>query len=654
MANQTASTQLYDLLVTKNFELQALDGKTGRAPVDDEGNPDISRANEFRFDFVPESGRNYGSVVIMLGDDKELLMFFGDNIGKSMETEDKTEWFELLQQLKRFATKNFMSFTPQNISKLKYSKQSRATVSESLQESWQGKGNISWNGQPTEARIVIKHSKSLNEDEARFRFIECIYIETADRERFKLKSRSLTAAKAMLEHVRHGGNPYDARAQHINEIVEELSVLSRFRRANANRVLEGDTKNLVEQTNSYYKNMHSVLKHLGTNRGYQAYFESWTPNEVNEGNLVVEDLKQLFVEQTIDHRIEEALPLLARITQEANAMKEAQIFESWVNNLVEGTWALPETPEQKQTLVDLMSKEFPVGADATNATEQLYDIFGDDVLFDQLQELADANADADARSVVLTRMEELSGQSPDVEAVLGQLQTTNPAEPIEPTADAEELGQEVAGDEQLPQSVEEGREDEATEFYVYIGSEDAGQWIGSVVKDGGKWREMGGEGTKPHNWGTAYMSYLTPDEVMQWIRQDYRRGYTVEGPFYSDAEVYDYAEQMGFEDDDVMEGADERKQNALWAQITAHEKAAKQSKDLKQQHHLKMADQLRSQLKTSDNVEEGQCNMTEAGEYCPKHGLEECGIMEYTGNWTNFGLEESDALSQLKKLAHGK
>jgi hypothetical protein len=46
--------------------------------------------------------------------------------------------------------------------------------------------------------------------------------------------------------------------------------------------------------------------------------------------------------------------------------------------------------------------------------------------------------------------------------------------------------------------------------------------------------------------------------------------------------------------------------------------------------------------------------MTEAGEYCPQHKLEECGIMEYTGNWTNFGLEESDTLSQLKKLAHGK
>jgi len=595
MAQNTANQQLFDLLVTKNFDIQALDGRTGRGPVDDDGNPDISKADEFRFDFTPESGRNYGSVVILLGDDNELLVFFGDNIGKSMEAEDKTDWFALLEQLKRFATKNFMSFTPQNITRLKYTKQGQAAISEGLFESWQGKGNISWNGQPTEARLVIKHKKSLNENEARFRYIESIYVETAEGERFKLKSRSLSAGKAMLEHVRQGGNPYDARAQHINEIVEELSVLSRFRRANAGKVLEGDTKNLVEQTNSYYKNMHSVLKHLGTNRGYQAYFESWNPATVNEGNLVVEDLKSLFVEQTIDHRIEEALPLLARITQEANAMKEAQIFESWVNNLVEGTWAIPETPEQKQTLVDLMSKELPVGADATNATEQLYDVFGDDVLFDQLQELADADANADARSVILTRMEELASQSPDVEAVLGQLQTTNPGSPeISAQPDAEELGQEVAGDEQLPQEVEEGS---LNEFAPTHGG-------------GGDDENM-------------------VDILMNYMQQNYPKAVKQYGAM-TVYEVINDRDSMGYYRPEEMKNKD--------------------LDDLA----IDVLTVLEDNYGDEQDVEEAQCNMTEAGEYCPKHKLEECGIMEYSGNWTNFGLEESDALSQLKQLAHGK
>jgi len=567
MAQNTASQQLYDLLVSKNFDLKALDSKTNNPPVNAEGEPDNSQADKFVFDYVPSSGRNYGTVVIYVNS-KNITLMFGDNIGKTMEGDDKTEWFNFMYQIKQLATKNFLMFEPANISKERYVRDTQATVTEGLLESWQGKGNISWNGKPTEARLIIKHKKSLNEDEARFRFIESIYVETSEGERFKLKSRSLMAGKAMLEHVRQGGFPYDVRGQHINEIVEELSVLSRFRRANAGKILEGDTKSLVEQTDAYYKNMHSVLKHLGTNRGYQGYFESWSPTEVTGGNLVVEDLKQLFVEQTIDHRIEEALPILARITKESNSMKEAQIFESWINNLVEGTWAIPETPEARQTLVDLLSKDFPVGPDATNAKEQLYDIFGDDELFDQLEELADADANADARSIVITRMQQLSNM-PDFQSVLDQIQLDQP-EPTDNEVDADALGQEVAADEQLPQEVEE-------------------QGVA--------------EGTGQDAWAAGYKA------------------------FHDDVTTCPYTP-----------GSEEASQwNLGWESA-----------------------QARGWNK--EGVAEGQCNMSEAGAYCPEHGLEECSVVsgsiapleEYTGNWTNFGLEESDQLNQLKRLALGK
>ena len=114
------------------------------------------------------------------------------------------------------------------------------------------------------------------------------------------------------------------------------------------------------------------------------------------------------------------------------------------------------------------------------------------------------------------------------------------------------------------QGVAEGEEG-STEFYVYIGREGNGGWIGRISKDGGKWREEGGEGNKPHNWGTAYMSYLTPDEVMQWIRQDYRR-HEVAGPFLDDAEAYEYAEQMGGLDESVAE-ADKKKEDDLEPQV---------------------------------------------------------------------------------------
>jgi hypothetical protein len=173
---------------------------------------------------------------------------------------------------------------------------------------------------------------------------------------------------------------------------------------------------------------------LSHGRGYTSYFESWNPNVITEEEAVVEGLKHLFVTQSLDSRIEDALPLLARIQQQGNAMKEANIFEAWVNHLAEGTWATPDTPEKQQQLIDLLSKEFPVGPDATNATEQLYNLLGDDELFDQLEALSTEDPDADCRQVVMDRMDMLSND-PDIQAVVAKLQIDPTAEmnPAEPT-----------------------------------------------------------------------------------------------------------------------------------------------------------------------------------------------------------------------------
>jgi len=150
----------------------------------------------------------------------------------------------------------------------------------------------------------------------------------------------------------------------------------------------------------------------------------------------------MFVKQTLDARIEQALPVLARIQQQGNAMKEANIFEAWAERLVEGTWSTPDTPESQQKLLELMSAELPVGADATNATEQLYDLLGDDKLFDLLESLAQQDPNADCRQLVLDRMQELS-DLPDVRAVLEQLNidadaTMNPPESLPADLDDQE------------------------------------------------------------------------------------------------------------------------------------------------------------------------------------------------------------------------
>ena len=429
MAQRTPALKLFDLLVSRDFDPEMLDSKG--LPADPED------AEIFSIDFRAESGKDYGTVVIMLNDEGELQVYCTDNVGRMMEGTDKTDWFQFLEQLKNFATRNFLSFGIKNLNRLRYSMQGQAAIKEGLFESWTGNRNTSWMGEPTKARLMIRHHKNIGEGDARHRYIESLFIETGEGERYKLPFKKLAGGRAMLEHVKAGGRPYDVRGQHIVTVVEEINVLSRFRRANAGQLFEGDAATLVEQTNAYYENLQGRLKSLSTTRGYNSYFESWSPTEITDEEVVIESLKNLFVKQTIDTRIESALPLLARIQQQGTDMKEANIFEAWVERLAEGTWQTPDTPEKQQQLVDLLSKDLPVGADATNATEQLYDLLGDDELFDQLEALAEQDANADARQVIYDRMQMLS-DNPDVRSVIEQLQIDPTAEmnPAEPT-DAE-------------------------------------------------------------------------------------------------------------------------------------------------------------------------------------------------------------------------
>lgn len=424
MAQNNANQKLNDLLISKNFDPQALDSMGKPAPSPDQ-------ADLFSFDYKGESGQDYGTVVVMLTEDNNLNVYFGDNIGKSMEGDDKKGWFDFLYQLRMFAKRNLLSFSLQNLNKLKYSMQGQAAISEGLFESWSGTKTQSWNGAETEARLMIKHKRAIGENDARFRYVESLFVETAEGERYKLPFTKLSAGRAMVEHVRQGGKPYDIRGQHIATIVEEMNLLSRFRRANQGKIFEGETQQLVEQATNYYEALQNNLKSLSTKTGYNKYFEGWDPAAVSDEDVIIEDLRHMFIEQNIDSRIEQALPLLAKLQRE-QSMKEANIFENWANLILEGTWAVPDTKEKQAQLVSLLSQELPVGPDATNATELLYDLLGDDELFDRLEELSEQDANADAREIILTRLEQLKS-NPSIAQVIGQLKNPTPdsTEPVQ-------------------------------------------------------------------------------------------------------------------------------------------------------------------------------------------------------------------------------
>ena len=611
MAANSPGQQLNDLLVTRNFDPEALSARTGKPPLDAQGAPDPEAADMFTFDWVADSGKNYGTVVCLLGADNNFEVYFGDNLGRGMEFDDKADWYEFLDQLRNFAKRNLLRYDLQNLRRLKYTMAGMAAIKEGLFEGYYGNKKISYAGEPTQARLRIKHNRTLGENDARFRYVESLFIETVAGEVFKMPFKKLAGGRAMLEHVRHGGTPYDARGQHIVEMVEQINVLSQFRRAHQGRVFEGAAGELVAETTEYLNRLRHNLKAVSNDRGYTQYFESWSPADVSESDLIVEDLKSLFVETRIDPRIEQALPMLARIQKEALAMKEAEIFESWANRIVEGTWALPETPEQQDELKQLMSQPLPVGADGMNATEQLYGLIGDDVLFDIIGDIAEENPDANCweDSRVQDRLEELG------------VYMVTPAEP-------------AAATETPP--VAEGE--------VY----DLDREYGAPAP-GRKPLPRGGSIPRRHEDDPDFMD---PDQ--RRLRADQARVKKAQDEYHAkknqgvaEGEVTKTATGIVHKATDKY-GAEDMPFNHHYAKDARDLDAVnkQQVKDLDASMGITWKNRGTKgvEVDEGDNLatfEEAQCNHTMEGEYCPEHGLEECG---------NYGMYESE-LARIKSLA---
>ncbi len=402
----TAANSLYDLLVTRDFEPEILDasGKTVTDPAE---------AELFSFDWKT-SDKNYGTVVILIGSDNNLEVYFGDNLGRSMEGDDKQQWYRFLEQMKQFATRNLLTFELNNLNRLKYTMQGMAAIKEGLFEGYYGTRKVSYSDQPKKTKLVIKHNRTLGEGDARYRAIESLFVETADGERFRVPSRSLTHGKMLARHVAEGGTPYDAFGQHITNVVSEMATLSRFIRAAKHKGFQGEAAALLDSAVKHYSDLKSRAKSMIGQRGYHSEKSRFRPGKFSDSEVTVEAIRDMFLEQTLDHRIEEALPVLTRLAAQSTTtdtspkpMKEISAFESWASNMTEGTWAMPDTPESQKKLSDIMSQELAVGPDAINATEQLYDILGDDVLFDRLEDLALQDPDADARPLIQQRMKEL-------------------------------------------------------------------------------------------------------------------------------------------------------------------------------------------------------------------------------------------------------
>jgi len=343
----TTRQKLFDLLVAKGFDLTTRDAK---------GKETTEPKNADLFSFNYKVGDNsYGTVVVTVNPEGELEVYYGDVLGKGMDSDHKKEWYDFLYQLRHFSKRNMLEFSLKHMNKLKYSMQTMAQVSENreINESkYYGFKKTSYTKQTKEAKLKIVHSKPIDEEagDQRYRNVASLYVETSEGERFKLPFTKLYAGRAMARHVSEGGNPYDSFGTYICELVSDINTLGAFTRyARGHNWQNTETAGLAERGLKHFGAIKRKVKSMIGKRGYHKALEAFDQRTELPEQETMDKVRELFTEKLLDTRVESALPVLTKLELEGKSMKEVNEFEQWAESTVQEGFD-PEEFEGKVTV----------------------------------------------------------------------------------------------------------------------------------------------------------------------------------------------------------------------------------------------------------------------------------------------------------------
>jgi hypothetical protein len=105
-----------------------------------------------------------------------------------------------------------------------------------------------------------------------------------------------------------------------------------FVRATRGKEFNESAQSLINEGANHYKNLRETLSRMTGHRGYNAYFESWTPALMeDEGD---ETINELFVQETVDPRIESVMPILSRLHKNVTEVKEVDALAEWADGVI--------------------------------------------------------------------------------------------------------------------------------------------------------------------------------------------------------------------------------------------------------------------------------------------------------------------------------
>jgi len=250
---------------------------------------DIPKARFFEFEYE-EGGEPLGTIAITLdADDGIVLQVSGDLVNDNDNTTHHGA-YKFIRSFRQFAKDRLLNFDVQNIGKSNMQKRDyefqakpkEQPMEPMMENKMYGNNKMSYQDLGENARLVVKHNAPVNLDLAagRTMHIESIYIENAHGERFKYPFKHLNGARALAEHIKAGGTPYDGIGKHICSLSEELASLRKFkgyvgRQEQLSEAMDDITSVVLERIDSIKKEIHSLQRPAY----YQSFAESFEERE---------------------------------------------------------------------------------------------------------------------------------------------------------------------------------------------------------------------------------------------------------------------------------------------------------------------------------------------------------------------------------------
>ena len=338
--NESFNRDLYDLLKVRGYQPVPLDSKNQRVPAS-------QAADVIQFTFTKD-GEEYGKAWVSIDDAQNVIVYYDEDQQESPSSatpgvEYNDSWTGFLKHLKNWAQRRQLSFELSNKDRLGDDMRQRDyyKMKERVSEGYYPMGKkASYNDAVPNVKIVLQHNRALEEGEQRYRNVAKIYLENVDGERFLAPTNRPGIARVYARHIAEGGVPNDDRWNHIKSICEDYNKMAGFVRATRNGQFNESATQMVQEGVNHYNNLRETLHKMTGHRGYQAYFESWTPSLMeNEGD---DSINELFVQETMDPRIESAMPILSRLKKPVTEMEEVDTLAEWADSIISEKLELDE------------------------------------------------------------------------------------------------------------------------------------------------------------------------------------------------------------------------------------------------------------------------------------------------------------------------